>query len=154
MNKEEEYILYKQHDKNKITINTFNKGLEKAGKILLVSNVDLAPEDVFLMYIKRDTVEKHYDTYKSILEADKLYLQDNESLFGHLFISFLSPYGYAKIQNCIQKADLTSKYSPGDLIERFRKVYMLDLDCQIILTEVPEKSDEIEKKLNLNLLPK
>ena len=62
MKKEEEYTLYKQHDENKITTNTFNKNLEKAGKILLVSNVDLAPEDVFYMYKKRDTVEKHYDT--------------------------------------------------------------------------------------------
>jgi transposase len=77
MKKEEEYTLYKQHDENKITSKTFNKGLEKAGKILLVSNVDLAPENVFLMYKKRDTLEKHYYTYKSILEADKLYLQDN-----------------------------------------------------------------------------
>ena len=128
--------------------------MEKAGKILLVSNVDLAPEDVFLMYKKRDTVEKHYDTYKSILEADKLYLQDNESLFGHLFISFLSLYGYVKIQNCIRKADLTSKYSPRDLLEQFRKVYVVDLDGQMILTEVPKKIGEIEKKLNLELFPK
>jgi transposase len=154
MKKEEEYTLYKQHDENKITSNTFNKGLEKAGKILLVSNVDLAPENVFLMYKKRDTVEKHCDTYKSILEADKLYLQDNESLFGHIFISFLSLYGYIKIQNCIRKADLTSKYSPRDLIEQFRKVYMMDLDGQMILTEVPKKIDEMEKKLNLKLFPK
>jgi len=154
MKKEEEYTLYKQHDENKITSNMFNKGLEKAGKILLVSNVDLAPEDVFIMYKKRDTVEKHYDTYKSILEADKIYLQDNESLFGHLFISFLSLYGYVKIQNCIRKADLTSKYSPRDLIEQFRKVYVIDLDGQMISTEVPNKIGEIEKKLNLKLFPK
>ncbi len=154
MKKEEEYTLYKRHDENKITSDKFNKSLEKAGKILLVSNVDLSPEDIFLMYKKRDTVEKHYDTYKNILEADKLYLQDNESLFGHLFISFLSLYGYVKIQNYIRKADLTSKYSPRDLIEQFRKVYMLDLDGQMILTEIPKKIGEMEKKLNLELFPK
>jgi transposase len=106
------------------------------------------------MYKKRDTVEKHYNIYKNILEADKLYLQDNESLFGHLFISFLSLYGYVKIQNYIRKADLTSKYSPRDLIEQFRKVYIIDLDGQMILTEVPKKFGEIEKKLNLELFPK
>lgn len=154
MKKEEEYTLYKRYDENKINIDAFNKNLEKAGKILLVSNIDLAPEDVFLMYKKRDTVEKHYDTYKNMLEADKLYLQDNESLFGHLFISFLSLYGYVKIQNCIKKADLTSKYSPRDLIEQFRKVYIMDLDGQMILTEVPKKIGEMEKKLNLKLFPK
>jgi hypothetical protein len=63
---------------------------------------------------------------KNLLEADKLYLQDSESLFGQLFIPFLSLYGYAKIQNIIRKEELTSKYSPGDLIEKFRKIYMMD----------------------------
>jgi hypothetical protein len=66
----------------------------------------------------------------------------------------LSLYGYVKIQNCIRKADLTFKYSPRDLMEQFCKVYMLDLGCQMILTEVPEKIGEIEKKLNLTLFPK
>ena len=79
------WVSIKQHDKNKITINTFNKGLEKAGKILLVSNVYLTPEDVFLMYKIRDTVEKHYGTYINLLEEDKLYLQDNELLFSVIF---------------------------------------------------------------------
>ena len=99
-------------------------------------------------------MEKHYDTYKNILEADKLYLQDNKSFFGRLFVSFLSLYGYVKIQNCITKADLTSKYSSRDLIEQFRKVYIMDLDGQMILTEVPKKIEEMEKKLNLKLFPK
>jgi hypothetical protein len=76
------------------------------------------------------------------------------SRFCHIFILSLSLYGYVKIQNCIRKADLKSKYSPRDLIEQFRKVYMLDLDCQMILTEVSERIGEIEKKLNLKLFPK
>ena len=38
----------------------------------------------------RETVEKMFDTYKTVLEADKIYLQDDESVFGHVFISFLS----------------------------------------------------------------
>ncbi len=53
-----------------------------------------------------------------------------------------------------KKADLTSKYSLRDLVEQFRKVYTMDLDCQMILTEVPKKIGEIEKNLNLRLFPK
>jgi hypothetical protein len=73
-------------------------------------------------------VEKHYDIYKSMLEADKLYLQDNESLSLSFHLIFASLYGYLRIQNCVRKADLTSKYSPRDFIEQFRKVYKLDFD--------------------------
>jgi hypothetical protein len=59
-----------------------------------------------------------------------------------------------KIQNCIGNANLTSKYSPRDLIEQFLKVYVIDLDGQMIPTEVPKKIGEIEIKLNLSLFPK
>jgi transposase len=40
-------------------------------------------------------VEKMFDTYKTVLNADKLYLQDDESVFGHVFIAFLSLYWIA-----------------------------------------------------------
>ncbi|WP_407354919.1 transposase [Methanolobus sp. WCC5] len=154
LRKEEEYTLYKRYDEKKITEEEFNESLKKAGRILLISNLDMECEDIFLMYKKRDCVEKHYDTYKNLLEADKIYLQDNESLFGHLFISFLSLYGYAKIENYIRGASLTKKYSPRDLIEMFGKVYMIDIDGQMMLTEVPKKIEDLGKKLNLELFPK
>ncbi|WP_207205304.1 hypothetical protein, partial [Methanolobus psychrotolerans] len=70
------------------------------------------------------------------------------------FISFLSLYGYAKIENCIRNASLTKKYSPRDLIEMFGKVYMMDIDGQMMLTEVPKKVEDLGKKLNLGLFPK
>lgn len=154
LKKEEEYSLYQRKDKKTITDEKFSKGLIRAGKILIVSNEDMEQKDIFHMYKKRDTVEKHYDIYKNLLEADRIYLQDNESLFGHLFISFLSLYGYAKIENFIRRADLIAKYSPRDLIEQFRKVYIMDLDGQMILTEIPKKINEIKTKLNLELFPK
>jgi|GEM_PF-6002119 len=33
-----------------------------------------------------------FDTYKTVLNAEKLYLQDDESVFGDVFIAFLSLY--------------------------------------------------------------
>jgi transposase len=47
---------------------------------------------------KREVVEKLFDTYKTVLNADKLYLQDDESVFGHVFIAFLSFYIYCKLE--------------------------------------------------------
>jgi len=39
------------------------------------------------MYKQREGVEKAFDVYKNVLNTDKMYLQDNESVFGHLFVS-------------------------------------------------------------------
>ena len=45
---------------------------------------------MYELYKKRERVEKLFDAYKNVLDADRLYLQDDESVCGHVFISFLS----------------------------------------------------------------
>jgi len=45
---------------------------------------------VFDQTVYKSLFEKMFGTYKTVLNADKLYLQDNESVFGDVFIAFLS----------------------------------------------------------------
>lgn len=75
-------------------MNELNDAQKRAGKILIVSTLDMDENSIFMQYKSRDRIEKLFDTYKNVLQADKLYLQDNESVFGHIFISFLSLYGH------------------------------------------------------------
>jgi len=70
-------------------------------------------------------VEDKFDTYKNVLNADRMYLQDDESVFGHLFTSFLALYGYCKLDSVLKEAGLLHKFSPLDLIEEFSKVYIV-----------------------------
>ena len=116
MKVEEEITLYKTFDKNKINKIELDEDLEKAGCILIVSDLDIEEKEIFLLYKKRDGVEKLFDTYKTTLNADILYLQDDESVFGHLFVSFLSLYGYCKLENILRKVALIDKFSPLDLL--------------------------------------
>jgi len=54
-------------------------------------------------------VENQFDTYKNVLNADRMYLQDDESVFGHLFTSFLALYGYCKLDVALKDAGLLRK---------------------------------------------
>jgi transposase len=150
---EEEKTLYKRFDENKINKIELMENLERVGSILMVSDLDLEEKDVYLLYKKRDGIEKLFDTYKNTLDADILYLQDDDSVFGHMFVSFLSLYGYCILENVLRKADLIEKYSPLDLLEYYCKVYKLDYDGQEILSEVPKKVRDLDKVLDLNLFP-
>ncbi|NQE06018.1 hypothetical protein C5S32_09125 [ANME-1 cluster archaeon GoMg1] len=58
---------------------------------------------------KRDVVEKMFDTYKTVLNADKLYPQDDESVFGHVFVAFLSLYIHCKITGAAGTAEFSSE---------------------------------------------
>ncbi len=154
MRVEEEKTLYELFDKNKVDKIELMDDLTKAGSILIVSDLNIEEKEVFLMYKKRDGVEKLFDTYKNVLNADILYLQDDETVFGHLFVSFLSLYGYCKLENFLRKANLIDKVSPRDLVEQYSKVYKMSYDGRDIISEVPKKVHELDKALGLNVFPK
>lgn len=150
---EENNTLYRKLDDEKITNQELKDKMKRSGRILLLSNLDLPEKDVFELYKKRERVEKLFDAYKSALSADRLYLQDNEAIFGHVFVSFLSLYAYIKLESALKKAELNSKISPTDLLFEFGKVYHIDLGEQEVITEVPKKLLDIEAKLGWDVFP-
>jgi len=82
-----------------------------------------------------------------------LYLGDRSAVCGHLFVGFLCLYLYCKLMAVIKKAKLTAEYSPKDVLLLFSKVMRISYEGFDQITEVPKKVRELEKKLNLNILP-
>lgn len=146
--------LYSRFNDAKISRVQLNAGLERAGHIMIISSLDWDEQRIYEMYKSRDMVEKHFDTYKTELMADKLYLRDSESLFGHAFIGFLCLYVYCKLLNLVKKAGMTDKISPADVLTRFSKVYHVYYHTFDQFTEVPKQVRTLEKKLGLNIFPK
>jgi len=150
---EEQDTLYKQLDEGEIKPNELQEGMKKAGRILILSNQEMTEQNAFELYKRRENVEKRFDTYKSTLSADRLYLQDDASVFGHVFIAFLSLYAYCKLELLLKKAELNKKMTPIDLLFEFSKVYHYNFGDEGIVMEVPKKIRDIATKLNLNLFP-
>ena len=150
---EEQNTLYRHLDEGKITRNELNEQMKKTGRILILSNQEMSEQEAYELYKRRETVEKRFDTYKSTLSADRLYLQDDESVFGHVFIAFLSLYAYSKLELLLKKADLNKKMTPIDLLFEFSKIYHIDFGINGQVMEVPKKIRDIEAKLGLKLFP-
>jgi transposase len=137
---EENITLYRKLDDDKISEEGLCNSQERAGKILIVSNLDLDPKDIFVLYKSRDRIEKLFDAYKNSLHSDILYLQDNESIFGHIFISFLSLYVYSKIEQTLKRADILDKHSPKDVLLELSKVYLIDSTFQVFSSSMQSKT--------------
>lgn len=69
---------------------------------MIISNYDIEKKEMYELYKKRDSVEKLFDTCKTTLNAEKLYLHDDESVYGHVFVAFLSLYSFF---HCIYTAN-------------------------------------------------
>jgi len=113
----------------------------------------MSEQDAYELFKRRESVEKMFDTYKSTLSADRLYLQDDESVFGHVFIASLSLYAYCKLELLLKKAKLNKKMTPTDLLFEFSKVYHINFGERGRVMEVPKKIKDIEAKLGLNIFP-
>ena len=137
---EEQNTLYNDLDKGKIAKNELQEEMKKAGRILILSNQEMTEQEAYELYKRRESVEKMFDTYKSTLSADRLYLQDDESVFGHVFIAFLSLYAYCKLESLLKKAELNKKMTPIDLLFEFSKVYHIDFgECGKVM-EIPKEN--------------
>jgi len=150
---EEQNTLYEKLDAKKISKSELQEDMKKAGRILILSNKVMSEKEAYELYKRRETVEKRFDTYKSTLSADRLYLQDNESVFGHVFIAFLSLFAYCKLEMLLKKANLNKKMTTIDLLFEFSKVYHINFGEVGRVMEVPKKIKDIEAKLGLSIFP-
>ena len=107
----------------------------------------------FIYNKKQEVVEKMFDTYKTVLNADKLHLQGDESVFGHVFIAFLSLYIHCKLEQLLKIAKLNHKFTPIDMLFKYSKVYHLEMrECGII-TKIPKKVMDLDGALGLYMFP-
>jgi transposase len=150
---EEQKTLFSKKNEGVIDTKEYSMRQKKAGKFLIVSNYDIGKQEMYELYKKRDTVEKLFDAYKNTLEADKLYLHDDESVYGHVFVAFLSLYAYCKLLKAIKVADINDKYSPTDVLLNFRKVKKIMFSEKEIISEVPRKIRDLDQILKLNIFP-
>jgi transposase len=140
---EENTTLYRKLDEDKIDEIDLTNSQERAGKILIVSNLDSDPKEIFMQYKSRDRIEKLFDTYKNSLHSDILYLQDNESIFGHIFISFLSLYIYSKIEQTLKRADILISIHQRRFARVKQSIFVELDDCNLI-SEVPKKLEMLD----------
>ena len=150
---EEQKTIFRKKEEEKIDDEEYSLRQKRAGKFLIISNYDIEKKEMYELYKKRDHVEKLFDAYKTTLNADKLYLHDDESVYGHVFVAFLSLYAYCKLLKAIKKADINNKFSPTDVLLKYRKVKKIEFEEVEVITEVPKKIRELDKVLQFNIFP-
>jgi len=86
------YRKYLKIEKNSVSINQDKIEWESRfdGKWVLLTNTNLAAEQVALKYKELWQVEQVFRDVKSILETRPVYHQKNENIRGHVFCSFLA----------------------------------------------------------------
>ncbi|MCL2510251.1 MAG: transposase [Methanomassiliicoccaceae archaeon] len=149
----EEHFTFMRYKEGRLSMEEVEEKKKRMGQIVIVSNMDLPPEEIYLMFKRRDSVEKRFRTFKSVLDADSVYLQDTVAAFGHVFVTFLSMYMIANLEDRIRKADLISKMSADDVLMEYSKAYAVELGSGVMDYEIPKKLESLDAKLGMNIFP-
>lgn len=107
---EEQKTIFRKREEGEINDEEYSLKQKQAGKFLIISNYNIGKKEMYGLYTKRDYIEKLFDVYKTILDADRLYPHDNESVYGHVFVAFISLYAYCKLLKAIKKADIDNRF--------------------------------------------
>lgn len=124
----------------------------KAGNMILVTNINEDPKKLYTMFKMRLSVEECNDTAKNVLSADSTYLRDNFSIMGFNFVSFLALRMYMTIEAWIAEKELTSKYSPSDILFEYGSIVSVTTTNRVVGQATPTNIRRIEEELGLGLV--
>jgi transposase len=129
--------------------------ITKLGKISILSNMEMDGETIYNIYKGWEDAEQLFDGMWNELEEDKTYLQDDESIWGYFFITFLSLYQHYRVLALIRSKDLVGKLSVNEVLLQLSGVYMVKYtDGTTGSLGIPNEVENIIEALDLNILPK
>ncbi len=133
------------------------KGYDPArlGKVSILSSLMIDGESLYSIYKSREDVEQSFDAMKNELEEDKTYLQDDESIWGYFFVTFISLYQYYRVLSLIRSKDLVGRLSVNEVLLQLSRIYLVKYsDGTSGFLDIPKRVEDIMECLDLNILPK
>ena len=135
---------------------TFDKFLGKKtefGTMAILSNLkDKTSSQIYTAYKSRMDIENTFDAMKTILDADKTYMQNEEVLQGWMFANHIALQWYYMLHHRLLNTKQNSKYSVKDLIEHLLEIRIAKIDSEWVRTETIKKSQQLLDKINLPIV--
>ena len=126
---------------------------KRMGHMVIVSDLDRDPEWIYMLYKRRDKVEKRFRTLFSIMESDSTYMRDNDAMRGHAFVSYISLKILSRLESRIRDAGLLSAMSVDDVLLEYSKSYCVETEGGTIQYEVPASLEKLDSQLGFNIFP-
>lgn len=138
--------------KEDYSIKEFHKQAHVFGTFSIISNlIDKKPEEIYALYKSRMEVEQAFDAFKNTLEADRTYMQNDQSMEGWMFINYIALLAYWRILKLLMQKELLSKFSIKDFLMHLSYIKKIKIDGLWLLAEITEKTKRLLHKLDYSI---
>lgn len=122
------------------------------GTLPIVTNLtEIEEEKIYEKYKSRMQIESVFDVYKNLLDADRSYMQSDESFEAWVFINHIALLMYYRILNLLKKHELINSTSPQELLLKLAHVNKVKINEKWVTAEINSKSAALFKKLNITV---
>ncbi len=136
----------------KLTIVDFHERIHTLGTFSIITNLkEKQPQDVYKMYKARMEIETAFDAFKNTLEADRSYMQSDQSFEGWMFINYLALLAYWRMLKVLMEKELLTKFSITDLAMHLSYIRKVRINGCWHLAEITEKTKRLLAKLNCHI---
>lgn len=132
----------------KLSIKEFHKIAHTFGTFSILTNLsEKTPLEIYELYKSRMEVETAFDAFKNTLQADRTYMQNDQSLEGWMFINYLALLAYWRILKLLVSKELLSKVSIKDLLIHLSYIKKIRINGEWHQAEVTNKTKKLFAKL-------
>lgn len=137
---------------DKLSIKEFHKAAHTFGTFTILTNLsEKMPLEIYEFYKSRMEVETAFDAFKNTLQADRTYMQNDQSLEGWMFINYLSLLAYWRILKLLVSKELLSKISIKDLLIHLSYIKKIRINGEWHQAEITDKTKKLFAKLGYTI---
>jgi len=140
---EQDYLNRIDSQNADYTIEKFHEKQHTFGTIAIIENTQKQPQTVYADYKTRGQVETMIDALKNVVEADRTYMQNPQTLEGWMFINHIALQWYYHILHLLKQHDLNKKYTPKDLLMMLAEIKKVKINNQWFDAETTKKITEL-----------
>jgi len=133
---ERTYICNIEAEKEGYTMSSFLEKQHTFGTIVMKTNLQTSPSDIYAYYKQRREIEQSFDFLKNLLEQDKSYMQNEKSLETWAFINHISMLLCYKVYNILREKKLIEKYSLADFLEHLKYISKVRINGDFVTSEI------------------
>lgn len=128
-----------------------NAMIHRYGKHIIISKANrLDRDEVLYLYLRRDQVEKMFDTLKTELDSRQLRIHSRETLDGRLFIMFIGLILNFIMLSRIRESEYLQQYSVKEILDKLKLIRQVEMcNGERYLTEISKKQRDILNAFNV-----
>ncbi|NBW58466.1 hypothetical protein EBR43_11980 [bacterium] len=137
---------------DKLSIKEFHQIAHTFGTFSILTNLsEKTPLEIYELYKSRMEVETAFDAFKNTLQADRTYMQNDQSFEGWMFINYLALLAYWRILKLLVIKELLSKVSIKDLLIHLSYIKKIRINGEWHQAEVTNKTKKLFAKLGYTI---